>query len=291
MIFNDPYVKMSKKGGSVMDKEKYLEILQDENNTPPEIARKAGELKKHKFLYRYRTFNKFPDCYKTLSEFLEDELKGEVYLSTPDGFNDPLDCLIFFDVNKISEEDRLITVLANKNEKDKKEILEELRKEYNFFKIQEGYKKDVRCACFTESNKNILMWSHYADCHKGFCIQYNTERIESRIKNNLFPVLYTKERLDITTELRKMSNNAIIKALISKAIDWEYEEEWRIISSDKNMKKCCLKDAIEGIYLGVNCSEDNKKIVCEIADKNKKIKVYEMKINKKEYKLESVKIV
>ena len=29
-------------------------------------------------------------------------------------------------------------------------------------------------ACFTTELNNILMWSHYADGHKGFCLEFDT---------------------------------------------------------------------------------------------------------------------
>ena len=32
-------------------------------------------------------------------------------------------------------------------------------------------------ACFTESNDNSAMWGHYADSHRGFCIEYDFQKI------------------------------------------------------------------------------------------------------------------
>ena len=30
-------------------------------------------------------------------------------------------------------------------------------------------------ACFSEQNSSTLMWGHYADCHKGFCLEYQLQ--------------------------------------------------------------------------------------------------------------------
>mgnify|MGYP002227506002 FL=1 len=43
----------------------------------------------------------------------------------------------------------------------------------------------VLVGCFSERNDSLLMWSHYADEHRGLCIGYN---LHDLIKNyELFP--------------------------------------------------------------------------------------------------------
>ncbi|WP_349393654.1 DUF2971 domain-containing protein, partial [Clostridium perfringens] len=44
---------------------------------------------------------------------------------------------------------------------------------------------------FSECKDNILMWSHYSNCHKGFCIEYDFSKlIKSRAL--VLPVIYSK---------------------------------------------------------------------------------------------------
>lgn len=63
-----------------------------------------------------------------------------------------------------------------------------------------------RVSCFAQSPYSMLMWSHYANNHQGFCIEYETPDYSKENENiylNLFPVIYTNTR----TSLTKLSFN------------------------------------------------------------------------------------
>ena len=66
--------------------------------------------------------------------------------------------------------------------------------------LSETAKRYSAIACFSENVDSILMWSHYADSHKGFALEYDFRpTLEQPIKNvGLFPVVYSKERFDIS---------------------------------------------------------------------------------------------
>ena len=45
-------------------------------------------------------------------------------------------------------------------------------------------------------NKNSLMWSHYADGHKGFCVEYDFNLYSDELENcAILPVIYGIERV------------------------------------------------------------------------------------------------
>lgn len=49
--------------------------------------------------------------------------------------------------------------------------------------------------CLCTDYKNRLMWSHYADSHKGFCIEYDYSQInEETLKKLPMPIIYTSKR-------------------------------------------------------------------------------------------------
>ena len=50
-------------------------------------------------------------------------------------------------------------------------------------------------SCFSEDYKSILMWSHYAKDHTGFCVQYNFKSLghNSHLTRILYPILYTNK--------------------------------------------------------------------------------------------------
>jgi hypothetical protein len=83
--------------------------------------------------------------------------------------------------------------------------------------------------CLTEKKDNLLMWSHYADSHKGFCVKFDTSDsfFDSRrgAKDEFYhlrEVKYLPERPNNT-----LSNMSGIDLLLLKSDVWAYENEWR----------------------------------------------------------------
>ncbi len=81
---------------------------------------------------------------------------------------------------------------------------------------------------------STLMWAHYTNSHKGFCVGFNRESDYFKLKGNPFdptfviqPVEYSDERIKVPVEEGVKINP---KVMLTKAKDWAYEEEERIIS-------------------------------------------------------------
>lgn len=174
--------------------------------------------------------------------------------------------------------------------------------------------------CFTEHNDNYLMWSHYADDHKGFCIEYDVKKLKSdplEITKHLFPVLYSTDRLsdDINTliqDVRSMNEalnkgneydgeyelDYLLPRFLKKNPVWKYENEWRIVYTINEMYK--INDnvlysqnipfpCVSGIYLGTMIEKVKAEHICEIAGRLNRegsdIKVYETVLDAEEYRL------
>lgn len=97
-------------------------------------------------------------------------------------------------------------------------------------------------------------------------------------------MIYSSVKPDILAEVKDCTWNAGVKALVYKAKEWEYEHEWRAINKADGQYEFFQLDAIEEIYLGARCEEKDKEMVVEWAGENSK-KVYQMKVDLKEYKL------
>ena len=167
--------------------------------------------------------------------------------------------------------------------KDYEERIEETRKrvisqiETYFPILSETSKRYSAIACFSESIESVLMWSHYANSHKGFALEYNFRPIlEQPIKNvGLFPVIYSEERLDISDYIAyeflrilgiqaKMPDmSASIKNALWKSDIWAYEKEWRMIDSTPrditDDKASAIHYKPVAIYYGRHMSGDDKK--------------------------------
>ena len=128
-----------------------------------------------------------------------------------------------------------------------------------------------RVYCLGTDVQNLLMWSHYADGHKGICIEFNAK---NEVICNALRVEYRKEypkwRLD------DIENR--LDALLTKADVWEYEQEYRLIcevfGSTNNQGKLTTKsnilklrdNAILSVVVG--CSgpyEEVRSLVAEVA--------------------------
>lgn len=93
---------------------------------------------------------------------------------------------------------------------------------------------------FSETQRNLLMWAHYASQHKGVCIGYSTELLKDGdedmlMKVNYDSVLYEQEYLDAlegSTEFDSEIINELCNRLFTtKSNDWSYEKEHRYVST------------------------------------------------------------
>lgn len=156
---------------------------------------------------------------------------------------------------------------------------------------------------------NLLMWSHYAESHKGFVIgldeshEFFHQRTYQGLKSAPNKISYTTQR-SIT---HVSDSDFYAKLLCEKPIDWAYEEEVRIFRhiTEEHAKNCvtysagypvCLfklpKECIKSIYIGAHAQPRLKESILGFkkfhdlcAD------VYETKISKNRYELECQKCV
>ena len=158
-----------------------------------------------------------------------------------------------------------------------------------------AYSNGVLISCFTEKYDSLLMWSHYANGHSGFCIKYKFDDIWNCFNSSLFPVIYGSERFK---PVLKDSGNAgeIISTFSHKASEWKYEKEWRVIKLisivDKNFpnlhaQKGELSDMAKPVEIIMGChyyDNDNKFKLAKYCKENN-IVLYRMHMKDSEYQL------
>jgi hypothetical protein len=80
--------------------------------------------------------------------------------------------------------------------------------------------------CFTKDWTKLLLWSHYADKHKGICLGFdlkqNTFEEVEYVDKRLRPELDDEEQFTLPERLQTRLH-------LLKASDWRYEEELRIL--------------------------------------------------------------
>lgn len=159
--------------------------------------------------------------------------------------------------------------------------------------FNEKYKSKLKVSCFSELYDSLLMWGHYADKHQGFCMKYNLNYFKENhfFKTNLFKINYTNELLDMTqyyidNAIKNLSINKekLIESILYKFTEWEYEKEWRVITTKNEYQQDFFNAAPQAIYLGAKINKDNETIIRDIA-LSKDIPVYKMKLDTHKYKL------
>lgn len=146
----------------------------------------------------------------------------------------------------------------------------------------------IKVACLTTDNKNSAMWGHYADKHKGICIEYDISPVLDKNNNSfiLRKINYDRtaiinENIDNINNIELYDLNLLIDLFSIKSKEWEYEDEYRILYYDskriKNGLVVPLK--IKSIYFGTETPEDDKELIRNIAED---IECYELKFDDKE---------
>lgn len=159
--------------------------------------------------------------------------------------------------------------------------------------------------CLTNSYRNKLIWSHYADSHKGVCL---TIQVPNRL---VYPICYTSRRVFSDSDLdniiakSKQSGKTSIEKSYSnlttakkiayiKDRKWNYEKEYRIVfdSSDEcglifDDNKWFMSVKITNIYLGVNFDKNDKDIQNKIREacKLNGVKISQMELSDKNYSI------
>jgi hypothetical protein len=178
------------------------------------------------YLFKYFSFN----------EYSMDSIENDYfYLSNPRDFNDPFDC--------------------NRN------LIQEYQRELDNYDYVDSLNdvRDIGITCFSENELEPLLWSHYTNSYKGFCLKINVESFLSSLndKVELRKVIYS----DNPNTISNSHPFSDYYQFILKLNNWSYENEWRmifkhpkLISNKINFDKNC----IEEITVGYRYMENNQ---------------------------------
>lgn len=134
------------------------------------------------------------------------------------------------------------------------------------------YKKmlsEICACCFSLNMDNILMWSHYAEGHKGVCLEWDIDW--EKLKRQLRPIKYDNSITTLDSVERLPSGHLSLNAytngkfLTQKFKNWEYEEEIRcyMICKDPNEKGEFnpYLGKLTSIYFGTNADPEDIELV------------------------------
>ena len=232
-------------------------------------------------LYKYRSLStkKDKEDQKTIREYTSRILThNEIYFAKPSEFNDPFDC--GFHISCEGDFKTHKSTLKELNPTlSEKEIDDQSRKqlEPDFIKKIEQELNDTirleteKCGIFTMSEKrdDLLMWPHYADCHRGICLEFKTND-GKLFDRDLLEVHYQKTYLNLSV-YDKPDLDWVRKYLSTKS------EEWRIIYIKTGLQSY-QPEELSGVILGACISNEDRELVLKwISERNYKPKSYRAK--------------
>ena len=187
-------------------------------------------------LYHYQKF---------VAAHLENTLvNGVVRFARPGSFNDPWDCKPVFSIPQDRKErEALVRWMANAsakhgsaldpgererrvhelitNPQKLRSLMDELAPEMHR-QIDERY----RVYCLSTKSACPLMWAHYADHHRGVCLEINVRQTDLCTAIQIqYRETYPSFRLDGDRDL---------SPLYTKSSDWQYEDEYRLIAQEEH---------------------------------------------------------
>lgn len=138
-----------------------------------------------------------------------------------------------------------------------------------------SHKNSLKVCSFSATQFSIIMWSHYSNHHRGFCIEYDTAALapENLFVRMLYPVIYSEQLFDATTyylaAIRNQNKfNILFPALAAlyKSPEWSYEKEWRLVIPANLVREASpwRVPAPKRVYLGSRMPEEEKKPILEI---------------------------
>lgn len=126
----------------------------------------------------------------------------------------------------------------------------------------------------TEENLNVLMWSHYAAGHTGICIEFDSSK-GSRLFSKIEKVKYTDVDPLLKREYGKIEIDLLKEVCNYKYHDWNYENEWRIITDGAQKYLHFEKEEIAGVVMGHRISPEDKEWVKYWISSYPNIKLYQ----------------
>ena len=210
-----------------------------------------------------RTIYKRIECFAFhgySDRFLNNLIDEELSISSPLKFNDIFDCPIIDLLNNNNGPSQLkrdaLTQCIKIGCFEKNDFLptaEELINEVTYSK-----KSDA------EEYRNELLWSHYADNHKGLCVNYIFDSSMTRTDDKHEKIVSFFRDIDYMDNLDSIKHGSSINlfdGFFAKSKAWSYEHELRFLHYDLKgtgeYSSVKIPNSIKSVIFGERCSTEN----------------------------------
>lgn len=201
-----------------------------------------------RILFKYRKFDK--GC-------LELFLNRQLWYASPASLNDPFE-----------------------GESSFNEVLDAVWRNYPFpVETREIYRQKIETqlaktgvCSFSKARKNQLMWSHYADEHKGVCIGFREQLLRPKGSNiaaidvtyqddypfkEIIERFHFYEKYPGANNRESVAGDILYSVLATKYSSWKYERERRLVFCRSEAKEFEPK-AVNSVAFGLRMNERDK---------------------------------
>ncbi|GDT06698.1 TPA: DUF2971 domain-containing protein [Escherichia coli] len=234
-------------------------------------------------LYKYTGSNNAEDVLNNLERFINN---GTISASKPSSFNDPSE----FKVSIKTEGSLDILQKTYETSENPKISFEEWLVVKN--KVSQNVARDLRkeameilgVVCLSPVANSILMWSHYSESHKGFCIGFDDDFVNSVSDFHRFDAVRYIGAVPIFNHATEDIDALFQKLFFYKDSCWCYENGKRIITKSHGIKTFD-KNYIKEVCLGHNVDPLVEKGARQLAAHNPHIQFWKMATIVDGYKL------
>lgn len=260
------------------------------------------------------TEENFIRCYKYM-EIDDGSLcvltEGTLKYTCPLEFNDPFDCRPSYSKEALSKvgdtKKELIDAAAKRLGLSPAEKVQEKRKLAKKIENYVGTDEFVKATLsrigvvsLSTDPQNILMWSHYADFHRGFVVGFKIPLFGTHEQGldggyNLVPfeVDYSQRRPEVHYGVD--SPQAVLQKMVfTKSDHWHYENEQRVIEHQRGpgIHPYNRDSLLNSVIAGMNISKEDFQRLSEIVARLREmpefqhLKLYKAEPSASEYKLD-----
>ena len=224
-----------------------------------------------------------------------------IWFASPASLNDPFECRPWFDFAGTDQQAMTFLVRVLQKRDSNLSAVDALERAlamlqggrlkdsrlWNFFRkdITRLVATDIGICCFTTTNTNILMWSHYASDHRGYCLEFEASDT-TPFFGEAQKVSYSKDfpTVNIFTTPRDSQVDLIF---LTKFEGWRYEEEYRIVDhqAGAGLRSYPLR-SLKSVTFGMRMpDEDRRKIQHWLQGRGHEVKVCQTAIHDREFKI------
>lgn len=200
----------------------------------------------HRVLYHWQRFDE--------SRLVDVLSTWRIYCSSPNAFNDPWDCKPHFNSDVLADPDenirhvewavdvcsRKAPMSAEAIERMRITLLTDRARASDLLnQISNALAPEInsryRIYCLGPDVGNLLMWAHYADNHRGVCLEFG---LRNYVLCGALKCQYLQEFPFM--KIYNNSDEANLLTLLAKSDVWSYEREYRLVAQERSV---AVKDA------------------------------------------------